>query len=167
MPRGSNNPEIITIYWRDIPAQVNAQRGRERQQVVLPEKFDRAIARAKRKAKIVTAHEDVAQWRRVSRPCGEDLAAEAEAEAAALIADFSAERLGKLGFAGGFASDVEAAMSAGSPTDSEDDDEPEGDDAIPMVSNSVSFAADGDSSGAATPVTPDTTPIETITEDSP
>ena len=66
MPRGSNNPELIVIYWRDIPAQVNAQRGRERQQYVLPDKFQRAIDRAKRKAGIFTSQEDVAQWRRVS-----------------------------------------------------------------------------------------------------
>ncbi len=126
MPRGSNNPEIVTIYWRDIPAQVNAQRGRERQQIVLPEKFERAIDRAKRKAKIVTAHEDVAQWRRVSRPCGEDLAAEAASAAAALIADYSSERLGKLGYAGGFADaggggvesdDIERVSSSFSSTD--------------------------------------------------
>lgn len=154
MPRGSNNPELVTIFWRDIPAQVNAQRGRERHQVVLPEKFERAIDRAKRKAKIVTAHEDVAQWRRVSRPCGEDLATEAEAEAAALIAAYSAERLGKLGFAGGFAVDVAAAADAGSPTDGDDDDP--ADDALPAVSNSVRFD----------PVAADTTPF-TNSEESP
>ena len=28
-------PEIVTIYWRDIPAQVNGQSGRDRHQVVL------------------------------------------------------------------------------------------------------------------------------------
>jgi len=138
MPRGSNNPEIVTIYWRDIPAQVNAQRGRERQQIVLPEKFERAIDRAKRKAKIVTAHEDVAQWRRVSRPCGEDLAAEAAAAAAALIADYSSERLGKLGYAGGFAD------AGGGRAEN---------DGIERVSNSISLtdpAISGDANAANT-----------------
>ena len=80
------------IYWRDIPAQVNAQRDRDRHQVLLPGQFQRAIDRAKRKAKIYTAQEDVAQWRRESRPCGDDLAEEATAEAA---------RLGTIAFAGG------------------------------------------------------------------
>ena len=63
MPRGG--AEVVTIMWRDIPAQVNGQRGRERHQVALSAKFQRAIDRAKRKAGIVTADEDVSQWRRV------------------------------------------------------------------------------------------------------
>lgn len=99
--RSRDRPEVVVIYWRDIPAQVNAQLGRERHQVLLPDKFQRAIDRAKRKAKIVTAQEDVAQWRRESRPCSPDLPAEAEAEAASLDAAYPADRLGKLAFAGG------------------------------------------------------------------
>ncbi len=71
MPR-RNGSEVVVILWRDIPAQVNAQIGRERHQVLLPDKFQRAIDRAKRKAKIRTAHEDVAQWRRISRPLDGD-----------------------------------------------------------------------------------------------
>ena len=30
---GRGNRELIVIYWRDIPAQVNAQEGRDRHQV--------------------------------------------------------------------------------------------------------------------------------------
>ena len=77
MPRGSKGPELVVIYWRDIPAQVNAQLGRERHQVLLPDKFQRAVDRAKRKAHIYTAHEDIAQWRRESQPCEGDLEAAA------------------------------------------------------------------------------------------
>ncbi len=90
------------IYWRDIPAQVNAQRGRDRHQVLLPSPFQRAIDRAKRKAHIHTAQEDVAQWRRVSRPCSDDLAGEAEREAERLSREYPTERLGTIAFAGGF-----------------------------------------------------------------
>ncbi len=36
----------IIIYWRDIPAQVLAQRGRVRQKVHLSERFQEAIDRA-------------------------------------------------------------------------------------------------------------------------
>lgn len=79
MPRGSN--EVIVIMWRDIPAQVNAQMGRERKQVQLNEKFQRAIDRAKRKAHIYTAEEDIAQWRRVSSPLVSDMAEAAQREA--------------------------------------------------------------------------------------
>lgn len=94
-------PELVVIWWRDIPAQVNARSGHEREQVLLPDPFHRAIARAKRKAGVVTAHDDVAQWRREARPCSTDLAAEAAAEAARLIAAYPASRLGALAVAGG------------------------------------------------------------------
>jgi hypothetical protein len=104
VPRGSN--EVIVIMWRDIPAQVNAQMGRERKQVQLAEKFQRAIDRAKRKAHIYTAEEDIAQWRRVSLPLVGDMTAAAQREADRLDSEYSRERLGKLAFAGGFEADV-------------------------------------------------------------
>jgi hypothetical protein len=99
MPRTRN--EVVVIMWRHIPAQVNGQAGRERHQVPLPAKFQRAIDRAKRKARIVTAEEDVAQWRRVATPCAGDVAAEAQRVAARLDAEYSTERLGKLAYNGG------------------------------------------------------------------
>jgi hypothetical protein len=100
MPRASS--EVVVILWRDIPAQVNAQAGRERHQVLLSSKFQRAVDRAKRKAKVHTAQEDVAQWRRVSKPLSGDLAGAAQAEADRLEAEYSTERLGRLAFAGGW-----------------------------------------------------------------
>jgi Virulence factor len=111
MPR--DRSEIVVIYWRDIPAQVNAQVGRQRHQVVLPGKFQTAIDRAKRKAKITTAAEDVAQWRRVSRPAGSDPIAEADELAARLEDEYSKDRLGKLAFGGG--ADLEAVVPEGQP----------------------------------------------------
>ena len=87
--------------WRDIPAQVNGQAGRQRHQVPLDPKFQRAIDRAKRKAHIDTAQEDVAQWRRVSTPCDGDPATAAQQRAAELDAEYSEERLGKIAFNGG------------------------------------------------------------------
>jgi Virulence factor len=106
--RGARGAEVVTIYWRDIPAQVNGQDGRERHQVLLPAKFQRAVDRAKRKAGIYTAEEDIAQWRRTSEACpdGLDHAAAADARAAAIEAEYSREYLGKLAYAGGFAADV-------------------------------------------------------------
>jgi hypothetical protein len=100
--RGNDTSQLIVISWRDVPAQVNAQRGRERAQVILSAKFQRSIDRAKRKAKIYTAQEDIAQWNRLSRPCGDDLAAEAQAEADKLEETYSVDHLGRLGFWGGF-----------------------------------------------------------------
>ena len=103
---GRSNRELIVIYWRDIPAQVNAQEGRDRHQVVLGGKFQRAIDRAKRKAKIYTADEEVAQWRRESRPIAGDLAAEAQAAADAIDSEYRHERLGLLAYYGGWEADV-------------------------------------------------------------
>jgi Virulence factor len=88
--------KLVTIYWRDIPAQVNAQRGRVREQRVLPRRFQRAIERATRKADITTADVYVRQWRREAVRCGDDLLAEALAGAAAVEARYPQERLAAL-----------------------------------------------------------------------
>jgi hypothetical protein len=107
MPRpGRSNRELIVIYWRDIPAQVNAQEGRDRHQVVLGGKFQRAIDRAKRKARIYTADEEVAQWRRESRPVEGDLAEAAQAAADAIELEYRHDRLGLLAYYGGWEADV-------------------------------------------------------------
>jgi hypothetical protein len=102
MARRADRREVVVILWRDIPAQVNGQEGRQRHQVVLHPRFQRAIDRAKRKARIVTAHEDVAQWRRVSIPCDTDVVVAAEAEARKLEDEYPAERLGTIAYHGGF-----------------------------------------------------------------
>ena len=60
--------QLVVISWRDIPAQVNAQAGRRRHQVVLDERFQQAIDRAAMVAGKKTAHEYVAEWRRHSVP---------------------------------------------------------------------------------------------------
>ncbi len=107
MPRrGRSSRELIVIYWRDIPAQVNAQEGRDRHQVVLAGKFQRAIDRAKRKAKIYTADEEVAQWRRESRPIDGDLAEAAQTAADAIEREYRSDRLGLLAYYGGWEADV-------------------------------------------------------------
>jgi hypothetical protein len=95
----------VVILWRDIPAQVNGQADGRRHQMLLSEKFQRAIDRAKRKARIHTAQEDVAQWRRVNVPAPSEVRAAAEAEAARLESAYSQERLGLLAFAGGWERD--------------------------------------------------------------
>ena len=77
--------QLVVISWRDIPAQVNAQAGRRRHQVVLDDRFQQAIDRAAMVAGKKTAHEYVAEWRRHSVPCGDDLEAVA-AEYTALLA---------------------------------------------------------------------------------
>lgn len=119
--RGTETAQIVVISWRDIPAQVNAQKGRDRQQVILPGKFQRAIDRAKRKARIYTAQEDIAQWNRASRPCGDDLAAEALAEAGRIEEAYTTSHLGRLGFLGGWEPGNKPADELLDETDDEDD----------------------------------------------
>lgn len=106
MPR--NGAVIVIIKWRDIPAQVNAQFGRERFQLVLSAKFQRAIDRAKRKAHIYTAEEDVAQWSRETLPLEGTMEDAARAVVERLEAQYSREHLGRLAYAGGWEKDVEA-----------------------------------------------------------
>lgn len=106
MPR--NGAVIVIIKWRDIPAQVNAQFGRERFQLVLSAKFQRAIDRAKRKAHIYTAEEDVAQWSRETLPLEGTMEDAAKAVVDRLEGQYSREHLGRLAYAGGWEKDVEA-----------------------------------------------------------
>lgn len=106
MGRRARSAEVVTIYWRDIPAQVNGQHGRERHQVLLSEKFQRAVDRAKRKAQIRTAADDISQWRREAAACDGDVVAAAQAVASDLESHYSVEFLGRLAFAGGFAADL-------------------------------------------------------------
>jgi hypothetical protein len=92
---------LVTISWRDIPTQVNAQRGRERVSMPLPRPFQRAVERAAVRSKQKNAHDFVRHWRRSDKPCGDDLAAEATAEVARLLNAYPAERLSALIESGG------------------------------------------------------------------
>ena len=76
--------------------------------MLLSDKFQRAVDRAKRKAHIYTAHEDIAQWRRESQPCEGDLAKAAVALAGRIEQEYTRDRLGLLAFAGGWEADVGA-----------------------------------------------------------
>jgi len=109
MPRAGDS--VVVILWRDIPAQVNSQVGRDRHQVLLSDKFQRAIDRARRKAGVATAQEEVAQWRRTSRPLDGEPAAVAAAEASRLEREYSSEHLGRLAFAGGWERDIDVSSA--------------------------------------------------------
>ena len=89
---------LITLYWRDIPAQVIAERGRgrkrEQAKIELHRRFAIAIDAAAMRDGADSTDDYLAEWRR-SEPveCGDDLEAEASARAAALEADYPAERV--------------------------------------------------------------------------
>jgi hypothetical protein len=90
--------QLITLYWRDIPAQVIAERGRgrkrEQAKIELHRRFAIAIDAAAMRDGADSTDDYLAEWRR-GEPveCGEDLDAEAAALAATLEADYSAERV--------------------------------------------------------------------------
>jgi hypothetical protein len=103
---------LIIISWRDIPAQVIVKCGRETAKVQLPARFQEAVDRAAMRAGKGSSDAYLADWKRSDpRPCGEDLQAEAAAEAARIEARFSDEDLEKLIRAKGLATDSLAAGS--------------------------------------------------------
>jgi len=86
-------PDLITVYWRDIPAQVIAKQRRNTAKVELDERFADAIDRAAMRAGAGSTDAYLEEWRRVSVPCGSDLQAEADAAAAELEAAYDKQRL--------------------------------------------------------------------------
>ena len=103
---------LIIISWRDIPAQVIVKRGRETAKVQLSARFQEAVDRAAMRAGKGSSDAYLADWKRSDpRSCGEDLQAEAAAEAARIEARFSDEDLEKLFRAKGIAADSPAAGS--------------------------------------------------------
>ena len=93
--------EITVIRWRDIPAQVVAKRGREAAKKELSPRFQVAIDRAAMYAGLFGTDEYLSEWKRDSRPCGDDLEAEAAKEAARLEAEFTPEILNEVAGNGG------------------------------------------------------------------
>jgi hypothetical protein len=93
--------KLITVYWREIPAQVIAKRGRETAKVQLSHRFQVAIDRAAMRAGKGSSDKYLEDWRRQSRVCGNELQQEASAEAERLEAAFSDESLEKMIKAGG------------------------------------------------------------------
>ena len=88
---------LIVISWRDIPAQVIVKRGREAAKVQLSHRFQEAIDRAAMRAGKGSSDAYLADWARSTpRPCGDDLQAEASAEAARLESKFTDEDLERL-----------------------------------------------------------------------
>ena len=90
--------QLITLYWRDIPAQVIAERGRgrkrEQAKIELHRRFAIAIDAAAMRDGADSTDDYLAEWRR-GEPveCGEDLDAEAAARVATLEAEYTAERV--------------------------------------------------------------------------
>jgi len=107
---------LTVIWWRDIPAQVVARDRREAHKAVLHPRFQVAIDRAAVKAGLKAFDVYIEQWRRVGRPCGDDLEAEATAEAARLEAAYPRDVLARLVAAGGATGDGASPAGGTSPS---------------------------------------------------
>ncbi len=99
--------QLVVIWWRDIPTQVNAQVGRTRYQSVLPRRFQRAVDEAATVAGLTQASDYVAEWKREASTLTAGLdAVQAQAAADAGAARFDAaypkERLTVIAAAAGF-----------------------------------------------------------------
>lgn len=94
-------PELTVIYWRDIPAQVTAGKGRHATRVELSERFQEAIDAAAMRAGLIGTDTYLERWRREARQCGPDLEAEVAATVSALEHDYTDERLERLVSASG------------------------------------------------------------------
>ena len=99
--RRGGGPQLVTIYWRDIPAQVNASDGAEKHQAMLSPRFQHAIDRAAGVAGLTDTDSYVQQWRRESQALTGEPDTAAEAEAARLEDTYDRDRLEELVAAGG------------------------------------------------------------------
>jgi hypothetical protein len=94
--------KLITVFWRDIPAQVIVKQGRRSAKAQLSERFQIAIDRAAMRAGKGGSDAYLEDWRRSSpRACGDDLDGEAAAEAQRLEAEYTDRQLERMIKAGG------------------------------------------------------------------
>lgn len=108
--RRDGGGQLVVIYWRDIPAQVNAGSGDNRTQRILPRRFQRAIDRAAMVAGKTEASQYVGEWRRAVAPGNPADPASAALEAAARLEDeFPRSRLDAFVATGGWDPDREPA----------------------------------------------------------
>ena len=84
---------LITVFWRDIPAQVMAKERRTSAKVELHARFADAIDRAAMRGGKGDTDSYLEEWRKVAVPCGDDLQAEADTAAAKLEQDYDKDRL--------------------------------------------------------------------------
>ena len=85
--------EITIVFWRDIPAQIIAGKGRRGVKKPLPERFEQAIDRCAMKVGAKDSDAYLAEWRKVmvgTRDGSDEEAA--EAELARILSDYDTAR---------------------------------------------------------------------------
>lgn len=87
--------EKIIVYWRDIPSQVIMKKGRNREKVLLQQRFQQAIDRAAMRARKLDSDAYMGEWKREKSLLadGDDLKTAVLREAQQIEADYPAERL--------------------------------------------------------------------------
>ena len=85
--------QLITVYWRDIPAQVIAKKGRSTVKRMLSQRFQEAVDRAAMRAGKGSSDAYLEEWRRDRQTCSGDLTAAADAEVERLEGLYTEARL--------------------------------------------------------------------------
>lgn len=85
--------KLITIYWRDIPSQVIAKKGRKSSKIMLDDRFQVAIDRAAMRAGAGTSDAYMADWERKEVTVEGDIEVAARERADELEGAFSDEQL--------------------------------------------------------------------------
>ena len=93
--------QVVTLYWRDIPAQVVAEKGRgrkrEQAKIELHRRFALAIDEAAMRDGADSSDDYLADWRRGDPvECSDELEAEARRVAKRLEAEFDVRLLAEL-----------------------------------------------------------------------
>lgn len=89
--------QLITVYWRDIPAQVIVKKGRKSSKILLSARFQEGIDRAAMRAGKGSSDAYMSDWRRQSVDSDSaNLGEAAQQLAESLEASFSDEALEKL-----------------------------------------------------------------------
>jgi len=88
-------PQVVIVYWRDIPAQVIVGKGRRGAKRQLPERFEQAIDRAAMKIGAEDTDSYLAEWRKAApvEVAGESDDAVADAELARIDAEYDRDRI--------------------------------------------------------------------------
>lgn len=85
--------KLITVFWRDIPAQVTAKAGRKTAKIQLSDRFQEAIDMAAMRAGKGSTDEYLEDWRREQTSCSDDLDMEVKKAAQEIEDRFDTEAL--------------------------------------------------------------------------
>jgi hypothetical protein len=105
--------KLITVYWRDIPAQVIARQGRKTSfKRELHPRFQHAIDRAAMRARKESEDAYLADWRSESEPCGDDLEKTLNETVVRLETEWTVELLDTVARRGGMLQEDETSKRA-------------------------------------------------------